>query len=197
MIHARRPDVILLGGDIFDIRLDSLSTFNMLSELSKTYPTYFVTGNHEYDIEALGDLLNQLQVIGVQVLKNESVPLNDEIMLHGVDDLLSKHKQVMVIPENDKYNIVLVHRPHLFDQYVSQGVDLVLSGHVHGGQWAIPYLLNGLIAPDQGLFPKYGGGYYEHDNSKMIISRGLSRDSEFIFRFYNPYELVMIEVEHE
>lgn len=67
--------------------------------------------------------------------------------------------------------------------------------HAHGGQWRIPGVLNGLYAPNQGLFPKYGGGRYDFDGQTMIVSRGLARESTRAPRFFNRPELVVIEVE--
>ena len=93
-----------------------------------------------------------------------------------------------------KFVILLTHRPELFDLYCRYGFDLVLAGHAHGGQWRIPGLLNGLYAPNQGFFPPLAGGRYERDGTVMIVSRGLARESTRIPRFYNPPELVMIDL---
>ena len=92
------------------------------------------------------------------------------------------------------YTILLAHRPEELELYASLGFDLVLTGHAHGGQWRIPGVLNGLYAPDQGLFPRYAGGRYELDGTVMIVSRGLARESTRVPRFYNRPELVMIEL---
>jgi predicted MPP superfamily phosphohydrolase len=92
------------------------------------------------------------------------------------------------------YSILLAHRPEHIDQYLNYGFDLVLSGHSHGGQWRIPFILNGLYAPDQGFFPKYAGGKYEHGSTIHIVGRGLSKNSTRIPRIFNPPELVIIEL---
>jgi len=92
------------------------------------------------------------------------------------------------------FTVLLSHRPEHFERYVACGYDLVLCGHAHGGQWRIPGLLNGLLAPDQGLFPKYAGGRYDQDGTTMIVSRGLARESTPVPRFFNPPELVIITV---
>ena len=74
--------------------------------------------------------------------------------------------------------------------------DLVVSGHAHGGQWRIPFVNIGLVAPDQNLFPKYISGLYELNNGvKMIVSRGLARESTPAPRFFNHPELVIIDIE--
>ena len=90
------------------------------------------------------------------------------------------------------FTVLLSHRPELFESYVSEGFDLVLCGHAHGGQWRIPGVLNGLYAPHQGLFPPYAGGSYRKDNTVMIVSRGLARETVLVPRIFNPPELVVI-----
>ena len=77
-------------------------------------------------------------------------------------------------------------------EYAKYPFDLVLCGHAHGGQWRIPYLLNGLIAPNQGLFPKYAGGQYICGSMTEIVGRGLARDWKP--RLFNPPEIVVVEV---
>ena len=73
--------------------------------------------------------------------------------------------------------------------------DLILSGHAHGGQWRIPGILNGLYAPDQGLFPAYAGGRYEMNGATFIVSRGLARESTLAPRVFNRPELIVIDLE--
>ncbi len=90
--------------------------------------------------------------------------------------------------------MLLVHRPENYADYRKYAFDLVLCGHAHGGQWRIPGILNGLYAPSQGLFPKYAGGYYNEESVPMIVSRGLARESTIVPRFYNPPELVIVDL---
>ena len=92
------------------------------------------------------------------------------------------------------YKILLSHRPERIEYYRRFSFDLVLSGHTHGGQIRIPYIINGLFAPNQGFFPKYGGGIYKHDNLIHIISRGLSINP-IRPRIFNSPELVVIKIE--
>ncbi|MDE5792514.1 MAG: metallophosphoesterase, partial [Oscillospiraceae bacterium] len=119
----------------------------------------------------------------------------------GVEDPVSSNfnkqfKQIQeLLKNNNNYKILLSHRPELFEDYVTANFDLVLAGHAHGGQWRIPVILNGLYAPDQGLFPKFAGGFYQKENTTMIVSRGLARESTRIPRIYNQPELVVIDLE--
>ena len=89
------------------------------------------------------------------------------------------------------YNILLSHRPELFDTYAACSIDLALTGHAHGGQFRLPFL-GGLIAPNQGLFPKYDSGLYTEGGSNMVVSRGLG-NSIIPLRFNNRPEIVVIE----
>ena len=89
--------------------------------------------------------------------------------------------------------MLLSHRPELFKVYVESGADLVLSGHAHGGQFRFP-LVGGLVAPNQGLFPKYDAGLYSEGSTNMIVSRGIG-NSILPFRFNNRPEVILIELE--
>lgn len=85
----------------------------------------------------------------------------------------------------------MAHRPEDFDKYVNE-VNLVLSGHSHGGQIRFPFI-GALVAPDQGIFPKYSDGLYSKDKTKMIISRGLGT-SVIPIRINNPPEIIVIKL---
>ena len=97
--------------------------------------------------------------------------------------------------EDAGFTILLSHRPELFDTYVSHDMDLVLSGHAHGGQFRLP-LIGGLVAPNQGLFPKYDAGLYSEGDTSVIVSRGIG-NSIIPFRFNNRPEVVLIELESQ
>lgn len=90
--------------------------------------------------------------------------------------------------EEDTYTILLSHRPELFDTYAASQVDLVFSGHAHGGQIRLP-LIGAVFAPNQGFFPKYNAGIYRKDRTQMIVSRGLG-NSIFPIRLNNRPELI-------
>ncbi len=90
------------------------------------------------------------------------------------------------------YTVLLSHRPELFDTYVEGGVDLVLTGHAHGGQFRLP-VIGGVVAPGQGLFPKYDAGLYTEGSANMVVSRGLG-NSVIPFRVNNRPEIVVLEL---
>ena len=200
----QKPDVVLLGGDVFDDKMPDTNTELFLRGIADRFPCYYVTGNHEYwsKKEAFSKKMAILEELGVKRLQNEAVRLNlggTELTLCGLDDPAGKQdfsRQLAQLAEKtqDGYTILLSHRPERFVEYAEYGFDLVLSGHAHGGQWRIPLLLNGLLAPDQGLFPRYAGGRYERGGTTMLVSRGLARESTRIPRIFNRPDLVVVEL---
>ena len=215
-IDSEAPDLILLGGDIFDDDLPDDNAEAFLRGIGSRYPCYYVTGNHEYWSGAAGFAQKTaiLEECGITRLSGEvaTVEVNGRrICICGVDDPdawsgrggFTEHPegsfreqvaQVAAQAEDGAYTILLTHRPELLDIYSQYGFDLVLAGHAHGGQWRIPWILNGLWAPNQGLFPAYAGGRYEQDGTVMIVSRGLARESTRVPRWYNRPEVVIIEL---
>jgi len=91
---------------------------------------------------------------------------------------------------NDVFSILLAHHPEMFDIYMENGMDLIFTGHAHGGQFRIPFI-GGLFAPDQGLFPEYTSGCYVKGKSAMFVSRGLG-NSIMPIRINNPPEIVEV-----
>ena len=92
--------------------------------------------------------------------------------------------------DSSAFQILLCHRPELFHLYSETKIGLIFTGHAHGGQFRIPFI-GGLIAPDQGLFPKYTSGAYKRDDSTMIVSRGLG-NSVIPIRIFNRPEIVVV-----
>lgn len=209
-IDRQEPDVVLLGGDIFD---DSLTYDNaeiLLKDISKKYPCYYVTGNHEYWSDDISRILENVKSYGIAVLEGTSETLEIDgqlVNICGIDDpdveeytetnygITEQLQNLAKVSQNGHYTILLSHRPELINTYLKYGFDLVLSGHAHGGQWRIPVVLNGLFAPNQGYFPKYAGGRYDFAGGVMIVSRGLARETTRIPRVYNRPELVIVCLE--
>ena len=107
------------------------------------------------------------------------------------DQAASMENAFRELDEVKSYKILVAHRPENIETYRKYSFDLVLSGHTHGGQVRLPHILNGLYAPNQGFFPKYGGGLYKHEKLTHIISRGLSVNP-ILPRIFNPPELVIV-----
>lgn len=197
-IEKEEPDIIVITGDLIDYYEPDIEVVkNILQQLKIICPIYYVTGNHEGHSENLKLFLEILKELGIFVLENKSIYISDEVKLIGVNDpsidgFENINKVLCDEREENKYNVVLSHRPELFEEYVNSDVDLVLTGHAHGGQFRVPFL-GGVYVPNQGLFPKYDAGLFKKENTIMIISRGLG-NSVFPIRINNRPELVIIEI---
>lgn len=205
MVEAQHPDVVLLGGDIVDDVLPEDNAWLTVRRLAARYPTYYVTGNHEYRSGRVETIRREMAESGVIVLAGEcrSVLLQGQrVELCGVDDpkcggsmWSDQLSAAAKAADPDCFAVLLSHRPERVEDYLAYDFDLVLSGHAHGGQWRLPGLVNGLLAPDQGFFPAYAGGLYRLDeNTDLVVSRGLARESTRVPRIFNPPELVIIDV---
>ena len=117
--------------------------------------------------------------------KNRSISeyIDDKVIVNKVLDDITY--------DSNLYTILLSHRPELFDTYKEKNIDLVLTGHAHGGQ--IRLFNKGLVAPNQGLFPKSTSGIFLCNNTSMITSRGIG-NSVLPFRINNNPELVIIKI---
>ena len=212
IIIDAKPDIIAITGDMIDSYNTNIDiALNFTREAVKIAPCFYVTGNHEARIPEYDTLITGLEEIGVIVLDNEKIELDESgesITLLGVKDpsfqtdyLLGDSETIMadtldnLMQEEDKYCILLSHRPELFHVYVDNNIDIVLSGHAHGGQFRIPFI-GGIVAPNQGLFPKYDAGLFCEKETNMIVSRGIG-NSIIPFRFNNPPEVIIIELQHE
>lgn len=203
-IDKTKPDIILLGGDIVDDRLPKERAFEFLRGIQQRYPVYYVTGNHEYWTEDVEQIKQMISEIGIEVLdgRGELLNLKGQLLyLAGIDDpevgeeIWQKQLQTVAESEDKQYfSILLTHRPERYEQYIRYGFDLALAGHAHGGQWRLPLLINGVYAPNQGIFPKYAGGLYHQDQTRMIVSRGLARESTRIPRIFNRPEYVVVQI---
>lgn len=199
-IDAENPDLIALAGDIFDDENPDQGAIALLTVIGQKYPCYYVVGNHEVYTGETAKLKALAAETGVTVLSGETAYISvkgQNISISGVDDpnvgqVQWEYQLKKTDSQRNGFSLLISHRPEAVDEYNKYNFDLILSGHAHGGQWRIPGILNGLVAPGQGLFPKYAGGEYKLENSVMIVSRGLERN--WIPRYFNPPELVVITV---
>ena len=208
MLREAEPDMIAITGDLIDSRKTNIAVALAFAEDAvKIAPCYYVSGNHEARVSEYQDLKTGLEAAGVTVLDDAQVKIEvsgESITVIGVNDpsfhadYLTSDAAVMdrklseLSLEAAGFTILLSHRPELFDTYADHNMNLVLSGHAHGGQFRLP-LIGGLIAPNQGLFPKYDAGLYSDGSTNMIVSRGLG-NSIIPFRFNNRPEVVLIEL---
>lgn len=206
LIKESEPSIIVVTGDALDSRrTDVDTTFEFFQQAIKIAPTYYVMGNHELRImKDYEDLKNKIIDIGVIVLEDESVILEnngDKVKIIGMNDLGDGYddydkkvfeEKLKELNNEDMYSILLSHRPEIFDLYVESNINLVFTGHVHGGQFRLP-IIGGIFAPSQGLFPKYDGGLYRENGTNMVVSRGLG-NSIIPIRINNKPEIVVAEL---
>lgn len=208
-IAAEEPDLVLLVGDIYDDEMPWDASDTLVTALATRWPTFYVTGNHEYWSEEIDEICRRVSAAGATVLDMDcrTVEVNGQhLNICGVPDPYAMvysgapetQKQLacaMSLAEPGAFVLLLAHRPELIEYYAAAGFDLVVSGHAHGGQVRIPGLLNGLYAPNQGWFPEYVGGVYHVEDTTLIVSRGLARESTRLPRIFNRPELVIITLE--
>ncbi len=212
LLSQTEPDIIVLTGDLIDSRHTDIEiALNFARRAIKLAPVYYVSGNHEARVREFEDLKLGLTEAGVTVLENQKVRITQEresITLMGIDDPTFREDYIFgdaasvtravlseLQNESDGYTVLLSHRPELFDTYVSAEVDLVFSGHAHGGQFRLPFI-GGLVAPNQGFFPAYDAGLFSEDNTTMIVSRGVG-NSIIPVRFNNRPEIIVVELESQ
>ncbi len=200
-IKKSHPDIIAITGDLIDANHTDVDVaIKLIENIISIAPIYYVTGNHEaWAIDEYQELKMRMEDLGVIVLDNKSVNVmidDTEISINGIDDanmINVKNELDKLDYDSDNFVLLLSHRPELFEEYTNRDIDLVLSGHAHGGQFRIP-IIGGLVAPNQGMFPEYTEGLFEStDATKMIISRGLG-NSIIPVRINNNPELVVIEI---
>lgn len=191
------PDIIVVTGDVIDSNHTKIEVaVDFVKEAIGIAPVYYVTGNHEYWLEESQrqELLQGIEKCGGVIVSDEKLEVSESMSLIGLEDvnlLGNTLHTVMNTVKQDELTILLAHEPQYFSSYASEGVDLVLSGHAHGGQFRLP-LLGGVVAPDQGFFPKLTEGMHHNGNTTMIISRGLG-NSVIPIRIFNDPEIVCVE----
>ena len=209
LLSEVEPHIIVLTGDLIDSRHTDIEiALDFAGKATQIAPVYYVSGNHEARVPEYEELKMGLSEAGVTVLENQNVQITrdgESITLMGIQDpsfrtdylfgdaeVVSKQAISELQNESDGFTVLLSHRPELFELYVDTGVDLVFSGHAHGGQFRLPFI-GGLVAPNQGFFPKYDAGLFKKENTTMIVSRGLG-NSIIPFRINNSPEIVVAEL---
>ena len=212
--NAVVPDYIFITGDLIDRYKKNINrAMKFVSAIVDVAPTFYVAGNHEWEAgEAGKELWIKLENLGVVVLHDSIVNIerkNSQIQIMGIDDPYSlpgnrslhiydrvsskaflKRFIKLNKTKEEGYTILLSHRPEFLYFYEKAGIDIVFSGHAHGGQIRLPGI-GGVLAPHQGFFPKYAEGVIRKGNTFMVVSRGLG-NSCFPFRINNRPEIVVV-----
>lgn len=212
-VKSIKPDLILITGDLIDRRNTKIEiAVTTAEQLREIAPTYYVSGNHEQLSRQYNRLKEELVKLEVPILDNDFRRITrggETISLLGLaDPAVNQREDNYLWGDNSHYAktqlqallerhgqdsgflILLSHRPELFQIYKELGMDLVFAGHAHGGQIRLPFI-GGLVAPNQGLFPKYTAGVYQEDDTFMVVSRGLG-NSIIPQRLFNRPELVVV-----
>ena len=202
LIKAQSPDIIVISGDFIDSRHTNINrAIDFAKELVKIAPTYYCTGNHEHRFsqEELESFMLLLKNAGVKPLWNETEVVNlkgEKVYLSGICDDMSEVEgriDALLSDKQDKLSLLISHRPELCEKYATAGADLTFTGHAHGGQVQIPFV-GGVLAPNQGFFPKYTSGIHYFGEKATVVSRGLG-NSLCPVRINNPPEVVVITLQ--
>ncbi|MDO5015332.1 MAG: metallophosphoesterase [Clostridia bacterium] len=208
ILQTENPNIIVITGDLIDSNHTNIEiALSFVRQAVKIAPCYFVTGNHEAWVGSQYEKLRtELENEGVTILRDEAIELDyrdEHIQLIGLNDpdfsdrdsLLSEsilETKLSQINISNGFTMLLLHRPEHFNVYQKNNIDLVLSGHAHGGQFRLPFL-GGIIAPNQGFFPKYDAGIYTENETTMIVSRGIG-NSIIPIRINNRPEIVIVKL---
>ncbi len=169
------PDIVVITGDLIDVDVSNAKgTIAELANLSSKYGTYFIAGNHEY-FHGIEKIIDAVKSLGIKVLENENVYIGEDgrgFNLAGVYDVMGYrtktympdlHKALNGVKESP--TLLLAHQP-LFIHEVYDGVDLMLSGHTHGGQ-LFPFRF--LVALQQ---PYVSGLHKHNENLQIYVNKG-------------------------
>ena len=202
-VRDARPDVIVFTGDLVDAHRNSNvePVMALLRTLCELAPTYVISGNHEYNSGRYTELMARYSEAGATVLVNSFDTLEirgQQIHIMGMDEGQPLDPDILAAFEAlDGTRLLLSHYPENYTinpkyNYAALDVDLILSGHAHGGQWILP-LIGGVFAPGQGFNPKYYSGLYTEENAPgLLVSRGLG-NSVFPLRLFNRPHVVVLK----
>jgi len=202
-IKELSPDLIVLTGDMIDNReLDYDNSNELFEGIKDIAPVYLVSGNHDAPYKIKTEMVklyekNNLTLLDDKCIKLYSPNSSDYIELCGVPYLNNKALSTYTLPDisEDKYTILLNHRTDSFDSFIDKKINLVLSGHTHGGIIRIPFG-RGIIGNSGNFFPKYDCGKFTNDTTTMLSSKGLGTTRN-IPRVFNRPEIVLITLHHK
>lgn len=189
IVRKQSPDIITVVGDIVDRHKKTFSrALGFLKELANISPTYFCFGNHELKFNVLSK--DDILKTGTKLLDNEYIKHNDIYI--GGQTPIEDFKWLKNFEKEEGFKLLLCHHPEYYKKHLKhRDVDLIFSGHAHGGQWR--FFGHAIYAPNQGFFPKYTSGLYD---GKLLVSRGLS-DARIVPRIGNPTHVLVINLKKE
>ncbi len=213
-VEATDPDIIVVGGDVVSALPETFDkTTFFFNAMANIAPLYYTPGNHESHDGSFYKMLSYLNDIDMKVLFNQTDTLtigSQSIDIIGLRDpgfapdikinktaVIAERELkslVPVAPEN--FSVLISHRPDYYEIYEQSKLDVVLTGHAHGGQLRVPFI-GALVAPGQGLFPKYTDGVHYFNDTAMVISRGLGVSDLLPIRTFNRPEVVLVVLRKE
>ncbi len=213
-IRSENPDIIVSTGDLVDDKGSYEPGIRLCEKLLNIAPVYTVTGNHDLRRPDYSRFQRALDATGAVTLHDESMVIRrgeSSIILSGIDDPFSEdgktidqniNTSINSITPTEQYHILLFHRANHMDLLKDKGFDLVLAGHMHGGQLRFPNG-RGICNPKSSwasntsfLFPKYFAGHYRYNKMNMIVNRGLGNPM-IIPRLFNRPEITVIILKHK
>ncbi len=212
LVKEQNPDFIAVCGDMVNRSdPDTTKMKDVLEKLADIAPTYCCLGNHERDnaAEFGTDFKSEIDSTGAVLLDDEYIKFTKNgksVLIGGMsdypyyefytpdDDVPSRTLwEEFAEKAKNNFTILLHHQPeYIAEDAKKTDIDLIVCGHTHGGQIQLPFI-GGVIAPNQGLFPKYDKGEFDLDGTKMIVCAGLS-NHVFIPRINNQVEIGVINI---
>lgn len=212
-IEKEKPDYVLMTGDMVQLPYHSIENTLMIADevTQMNIPIYAVSGNHDRQCGKYDRIIDELWASDVYMLENGSVILEKdgkEILLAGIKDprhdIVTDEKMKVIrgnieyeLSKADAFSILLSHRADLYPDIKDTGVDLILSGHLHGGIIRLPFI-GGIVGQNKGksLLPAYTYGEYKEGEATMIVSGGCDKNPKKR-RFFNPPEVLLITLQGE
>lgn len=206
LLHAvenAAPDLICIDGDLFDENTDLSMLTPLLRGLVSIAPTFYVTGNHEFQVARRNEIFAHMEQVGVCVMRNEYTLLtrgDSSVVIAGVDDPCGAYDRKMpdeLVAEiraevgQDAYILMLAHRNDTLSMWAELGVQLVLTGHCHGGVVRLPFV-GGVFGTEQQLFPAYDAGLFREGETALYVSRGMGYSRVHLRLFNRPHLPVLI-----
>ena len=194
-IRAFNPDLIFLTGDMIDYPTDKKieRTMFFLENLSKLgIKIYYVSGNHEEVSNDSEVFYEKIKNLGIKKLDNEGENLiigDNEVYIYGIPYWGMSLDEYM--PEAG-LNLILAHFSKNVRENYDPSMDIIFSGHTHGGQVRGPFI-GALIAPGEGYFPDFDSGLYKYEESQIYVSSGLG-NTFLPLRFLDPISYTNITI---
>ena len=208
VLKHEKPDIIVITGDIVAYNgYDASKKF--INQIVDIANVYYVSGNHEAKsskyhrflnyitkkkVILLDDMFSQIKIKdqAIDIMGIEDPQMSFKYLSDGYSAIIDKKIKTLSEYRSNNYSILLIHRPTWFDIYKKYNINLVLTGHAHGGQWRVPFV-GGVYSSDEGMWPKYTNGIVSENDTKMIINRGVGTQT-MIPRLNNRPEIVIVEL---